>query len=350
MNKLFIFFLLLISVSCNNSKKSNSTTDIRLSGAGATFPLPYYNLAFKVYQDSTGVSVTYGGIGSGGGIRSLKDRIVDFGGSDAFLTDAELQEMPDAIVQIPTCIGAVVLAYNLPGITNLKLTGEVIADIYLGNITRWNDKRLTAINPGINLPDQQISPIYRSDGSGTTFVFTDYLSKMSITWKNNVGTGKSLKWPAGIAAKGNPGIAGTISQTPGAIGYIGSEYAFALKLPIADLQNPAGRYVTPTTASISAAATSDIPADTRIMLTASPAEEAYPISCFTWLLIYREQNYGDRSLAQAEAVVKLMEWMLSPEAQDIPTKVHYSPLPATTVEQARHLLKIVTYKGENILQ
>lgn len=349
MNKLFIFFLLLSLVSCNNSRKSSSSADIRLSGVGATFPLPYYNLAFKAYQDSTGVSVTYGGIGSGGGIRSLKDQIVDFGGSDAFLTDAELQEMPGQVVQIPTCIGAVVLAYNLPGINNLKLTGEIIADIYLGKITRWNDTRLREINSGIDLPDRQIQPIYRSDGSGTTFVFTDYLSKVSETWQNHIGTGKSLKWPAGLAAKGNPGVAGTISQTSGAIGYLGSEYAFALKLPVADLQNPAGHFITPDTESISAAASGNIPPDTRTMLTNSTVEDAYPISCFTWLIIYQEQDYGDRNQIQAEAVVNLLAWMLSPEAQNLPTKVHYSPLPPTAVEQARKLLTSVTYQGK-ILQ
>ena len=197
---------------------SNATNDVNgpakkvsISGAGATFPLPFYNLAFKTYQDKTGNSITYGGIGSGGGIRSLKDKIVDFGGSDAYLSDKEMSEMPATVVHIPTCMGAVVLAYNLPGVDNLKLTGDIVADIYLGKITKWNDAKIQELNPSVTLPNKELTPVYRSDGSGTTFVFSDYLTKVSNDWKENVGTGKSLKWPAGLAAKGNPGVFATLT-------------------------------------------------------------------------------------------------------------------------------------------
>lgn len=227
---------------------------MNIAAAGATFPLPFYNLAFKTYQEKTGNAVTYGGIGSGGGIRSLKDKIVDFGGSDAYLSDAEMQEMPYATVHIPTCMGAVVMAYNLPEVKELKLSGEVVADIYLGKITKWNDAKIQELNPSVTLPNKELTPVYRSDGSGTTFVFSDYLTKVSNDWKENVGTGKSLKWPAGLAAKGNPGVAGTISQTPGAIGYVGSEYAFSLNIPMAQMKNSSGNFITPNTESISAAA------------------------------------------------------------------------------------------------
>lgn len=352
MNKLLLIVLALAIAACGNSKKKNNPaqSDIKIAAAGATFPLPYYNLAFKTYKDTTGVSVTYGGIGSGGGIRSLKDKIVDFGGSDAYLTDAELSEMPAEVIHIPTCMGAVVLAYNLPEAENLRLTPDIVADIFLGKITRWNDARIKAVNTGTNLPDKAINPVYRSDGSGTTFVFSDYLSKVSEAWNQNVGTGKSLKWPAGIAAKGNPGVAGTISQTPGAIGYIGSEYAFALKIPVASLQNSAGNFIIPSTESISAAASTEIPEDTRTMITNSPAAEAYPISCFTWIILYKEQAYADRSKEQATASLELLNWMTNPQAQEITTRVHYSPLPQSAVANAKALLKSVTYNGENILK
>lgn len=352
MNKLLIFILAFSIGACGNSGKKdrNNKSDISIAAAGATFPLPYYNLAFKNYQDTTGVTITYGGIGSGGGIRSLKDKIVDFGGSDAYLSDQEMAEMPAEVIHIPTCMGAVVMAYNLPEIKNLQLTGDIVANIFLGKITQWNDSRIQAANPGTSLPAKTINPVYRSDGSGTTYVFSDYLGKVSNDWNVNVGTGKSLKWPTGIAAKGNPGVAGTISQTPGAIGYIGSEYAFALKIPIAKLQNQAGEFIFPSTESISAAASTEIPADTRTMITNSTAAGAYPISCFTWIILYKEQAYANRSETQAKATIELLNWLTDPEAQDMTTKVHYSPLPPTAVMNAKQLLKSATYNGKTILK
>ena len=293
-NLLFIGILILRLVTCGYTCEAGVPDGKKgtIAGASATFPLPFYNLAFKSYQDKTGVSVTYGGIGSGGGIRNQKDRVVDFGGSDAYLSDKEMSEMPSATVHVPTYMGAVVMAYNLPGVKDLKLTGEIIADIYLGKITRWNDNRIQTVNPGLNLPDRVLNPVYRSDGSGTTFVFSDYLTKISGEWADRVGTGKSLKWPAGLAAKGNPGVAGIISQTPGTIGYVGSEYAFALNIPIAQLKNKAGRFISPNAESISAAASGEMPADTRTMITNAPVSDAYPISCFTWIILYKEQAYN----------------------------------------------------------
>ena len=350
MRKLFIILLAVAIASCGNSKKSKDgkQSKVNIAAAGATFPLPFYNLAFKTYQQSTGATVTYGGIGSGGGIRSLKDKIVDFGGSDAYLSDQELAEMPGEVVHIPTCMGAVVIAYNLPEIKDLKLSGEIVADMYLGKITKWNDKAIQDLNPGLRLPDQDINPVYRSDGSGTTFVFSDYLSKVSGEWKEKIGAGKSLKWPAGLAAKGNPGVAGTVSQTPGAIGYVGSEYAFALNMPMAQMRNSSGNFIVPTTESISAAASGEIPADTRTMITNPSAPDAYPISCFTWIILYKEQAYADRSQAQAKATVDLLKWMLGQEAQALTTKVHYSPLPQGAVDNANALLNSVTYNGQPI--
>ena len=349
-NLLLISILIISTMLSGNATPADAASNKKekVTGAGATFPLPFYNLAFKTYQQKNGTTVTYGGIGSGGGIRSLKDRIVDFGGTDAFLSEKELKEMPYETIHIPTCMGAVVMAYNLPEVKDLKLTGEIIADIYLGKIKKWNDRRIQAANPGVALPDKELTPVYRSDGSGTTFVFSDYLTKISNDWKEQVGTGKSLKWPAGIAAKGNPGVAGVIIQTAGSIGYVGSEYAFSLKIPMAHLQNKAGNYVSPTTESISAAASGDIPADTRTMITNSPAVDAYPISCFTWIILYKEQSYNDRKIEQAQATVDLLSWMLSDEAQALTTKVHYSPLPASAVKNAQALLKSVTFNGKTM--
>ena len=342
MRNLFIILLAIAIASCGNSKKGKDEKQSKanIAAAGATFPLPFYNLAFKTYQEKAGTTVTYGGIGSGGGIRSLKDKIVDFGGSDAYLTDQEMQEMPAAVVHIPTCMGAVVIAYNLPDIKDLKLSGEIVADIYLGKITKWNDKAIQELNPGLQLPDQDINPVYRSDGSGTT--------KVSDEWKEKIGAGKSLKWPTGLAAKGNPGVAGTVSQTPGAIGYVGSEYAFALNMPMAQMRNSSGNFIVPTTESISAAASGEIPADTRTMITNPTAADAYPISCFTWIILYKEQAYADRTQAQAKATVDLLKWMISPEAQALTTKVHYSPLPQSAVNNAQALLNSVTFNGQAI--
>ena len=209
-------------------------------------------MSFDSYGTTGNNKVSYGGIGSGGGVRNLKDGIVDFAGSDAFLSDKEMSEMKP-VVHIPTCMGAVVLAYNLPEVTALNLSGDVIADIFAGKITKWNDERLQKLNPDTKLPEKDIIPAYRSDGSGTTFVFTDYLSKVSEDWKNNFGCGKTVDFKVGQAAKGNPGVAGIIRQTPYSIGYIGSEYAFAQKIPYASVMNVRGELVTPSTESISAA-------------------------------------------------------------------------------------------------
>lgn len=334
-----------IMTSCGNSGRNVQS----LSGAGATFPLPFYNVIFEKYAATVGNEVAYGGIGSGGGVRNLKDEVVDFAGSDAFLTEKEMSKMPE-VIHIPTCLGAVVLAYNLQGVDNLNLSGDLIADIFSGKVKMWNDPRLVAINPGVNLPAEAIIPVFRSDGSGTTFVFTDYLSKVCNTWAENYGVGKSVNFPVGQAAKGNPGVAGVISQTQNSIGYVGSEYAFAQKIPHATLQNACGEWIEPTSESISAAASGNIPTDTRTSITNSDAQGAYPISTFTWMLIYKEQNYSNRSKEQASATLNLVEYILSDEVQSIAPQVHYAPLPSKAVELSKENLKRVTYEGVPILQ
>lgn len=356
MKQLAILILAVILLqACSSStnkkadEKSANISNVSLTAAGATFPMPYYNMVFKTYGDKTGTQITYGGIGSGGGIRSLTDKVVDFGATDAYLEDVQMTEMPAEIVHIPTVLGAVVIAYNLEGIDSLKLSGELLEKIFMGEITKWNDSKIKSINPDLNLPDLAITVIVRSDGSGTTHIFSDYMTKVSSKWADKVGTGKSLQWPVGMGAKGNPGVAGTISQTQGAVGYIGSEYAFAMKIQTAQLQNSSGNFVLPTIETVSAAAQGEIPADTRIMLTNSTDPNSYPISGFTWIILYKEQNYNNRTKEQALATVKLLDWLVSEEAQGEAEKVHYAPLPVSAVEKAKTILHGVTFDGTPLL-
>ena len=343
------FVLAWMLISCGGSANKDAREAQELSGAGATFPLPFYNVVFEEFSQVNGDAVAYGGIGSGGGVRNLRDKIVDFAGSDAYLSEKEMADM-NPVIHIPTCMGAVVLAYNLDGVNELKLSGEVIADIFAGEIKMWNDVRLTALNPGVNLPAEAIIPVFRSDGSGTTFVFTDYLAKVSPMWATKFGAGKSVNFPSGQAAKGNPGVAGVIKQTKNAIGYVGSEYAFAQKIAYAQIQNQRGEFVEPSSESISAAASGEIPADTRCSITNADAAGAYPVSTFTWMIIYKEQNYSDRSKDQAVATLDLLKYILSDEAQHITSEVHYAPLPAKAKELSLANLKTVTFDGETILQ
>ncbi|MGE5348620.1 MAG: phosphate ABC transporter substrate-binding protein PstS [Actinomycetota bacterium] len=352
-NKVIILIaaMALVLASCGGGgSQAGKQKQVSLSAAGATFPQPFYNLAFKKYYEAGGPLINYGGIGSGGGIKSLRDQIVDFAATDAYLSDTELAEMPGEVVHIPTCIGAVVIAYNLPGVTDLKLTPELLEGIFLGNIKMWNDQKILAANPGLIVPDMEITVVYRSDGSGTTYIFSDYMSKVSPVWSAQLGTGKALNWPAGIGAKGNPGVAGTLSQTQGSIGYIGFEYAFAQKIPMARLMNSAGFFIEPTLESFTAAAAAEIPADTRVMITNSPNPAAWPITSFTWIIMYRELAYGKHSQEAAEAAVNTVKWLTGEEAQAIATSVHYAALPQNASIQAASLLKGITYQGEPILK
>lgn len=344
------FILSVFQGSAMTGQSSSSADKVSLTAAGATFPQPFYNLIFKNYSEAKGIQITYGGIGSGGGIKSLTDKVVDFGASDAFLSDKQMAGMPAPIVHMPTCMGAVVIAYNLSGVNNVKLTNDLLTKIFMGEITKWNDPQLKANNKGLNLPDMAITIVHRSDGSGTTEIFSDYMSKISKNWADKVGSGKSLEWPVGMGAKGNPGVAGTISQTQGALGYVGSEYAFAQKIQMAQLQNSAGKYIQPSIASVSAAAKGEIPNDTRIMLTNSSAADAYPICGFTWLILYKEQSYNGRSSEQALATLKLLDWMISEEAQSQAEKVNYAPLSKAAVAKAKAILRTVTYQGKTLLK
>lgn len=353
MKKIIFFAMIpilgLLLVACGGGVSKGGRRAQALSGAGATFPLPFYNVVFEQFAQLQGDAVAYGGIGSGGGVRNLRDKIVDFAGSDAFLSEREMEEM-SPVVHIPTCMGAVVVAYNLEGVKELKLSGELIAEIFAGKVKMWNDPRLVELNPGVELPAEAIIPVYRSDGSGTTFVFTDYLCKVSPMWAAAYGCGKSVNFPVGQAAKGNPGVAGVVAETAYTIGYVGSEYAFARNIPYARVQNLRGEFVLPTSATISAAASGEIPADTRTSITNADAAGAYPISTFTWIILYKEQHYSNRSKEQAQATLDLLRYILSDEAQMITSEVHYAPLPHKAKLLSEVNLKTITYDGIAIWQ
>jgi len=323
--------------------------DVELIGAGATFPYPLYSKMFDVYNKEYGVKVNYQSIGSGGGIRQLINKTVDFGGSDAIMSDKDLSEALAPVLHIPTCAGADVITYNLPGTPQLRFTPDVIADIFLGKITKWNDRRLAEINPGVKLPDMNVMVVHRSDGSGTTFIFSDYLSKVSNEWKEKVGRGTSLNWPAGLGGKGNEGVAGLVQQTPGSIGYVELIYALHNKMPYGPVKNKKGNFVTPTLASTSKAADTNLPDDMKVSITDTDAPEGYPISGFTWILVYKEQNYGARTEEKAKEVVKLLWWMTH-EGQKQAEPLHYSPLSKKAAEKAEKLIKSISYKASVVMK
>jgi phosphate transport system substrate-binding protein len=320
-----------------------------LLGAGATFPYPLYSKMFDAYHKQFDVKVNYQAIGSGGGIKQVKSMTVDFGGTDAFMSDKDLEGLENPILHIPVCLGAVVVTYNIPGNPTLRLTPDVIADIFLGKVTKWDDERIAASNPGVELPGNTIVVVHRSDGSGTTFIFSDYLAKVSGEWEKQVGRGKSLNWPAGLGAKGNPGVAGLVKQLPGAIGYVELTYALSNEMPVARVKNRAGEFIEPSIDGVSLAADTELPEHTRVSITDTDAEGGYPISGFTWLIFYREQGYGGRSKQTAEELMELAWWMIH-EGQEFCEPLHYAPLPKEGVAKAEKILKSVVYKGKPLVK
>jgi phosphate transport system substrate-binding protein len=301
-----------------------------LTGAGATFPYPLYSKWFDVYQKEHGVAISYQSIGSGGGIQQLKSGTVDFGASDAPLSDQEMKEMPAAVVHVPMVAGAVAIAYNLPGVQKgLRLSGDVLADIFLGSIRQWNDKRIVSLNPRAKLPNLPIAVAHRSDGSGTSYIFTGYLSAVSETWHTKVGTGKSVNWPVGIGGKGNDGVAGVIKQTPGGLGYVELAYALQNKLPYAYMRNRADQFVEPTIATTTAAAAGSVKAmqkDVRVSIVNAPGKSAYPIAGFTYILVYQKQT----DAAKGRALADFLQWAAT-EGQKYAAPLEYAPLPREIV-------------------
>jgi phosphate transport system substrate-binding protein len=326
-----------------------SGADNELLGAGASFPYPLYSKMFDAYHKENKIKINYQSIGSGGGIRQLTAKAVDFGASDAFLSDEEIEKMPAPVVHIPTCLGAVAVTYNLPGSPEMKMDRKALSDIFLGKISKWNDPAVQALNPGVKLPEMDIVVVHRSDGSGTTNIFTNYLAKISPQWKESVGEGKSVNWPTGLGAKGNEGVSGLVKQVPGSIGYCELAYIIQNGMAQASLQNKSGNFIKPSLESASLAGEGNIPVDTRIMITDTDAKNGYPISGFTWILVYKEQNYDGRSKEKAETLVKMLKWMIN-DGQKYAAPLDYSPLPAAARKKVETILGSVNFEGKPILK
>jgi phosphate transport system substrate-binding protein len=303
---------------------ATASAQIMINGAGATFPYPIYSKWFDEYAKvDPSVRFNYQSIGSGGGQKQILAQTVDFGASDGPMSDENLGKAPGKILHIPTVAGAVVLTYNLPENPALKLDADTITGIFLGQVKKWNDPKLTALNPDTKLPDQEIVVVHRSDGSGTTFIFTDYLSKVSSEWKEKVGNNTSVNWPAGIGGKGNEGVSGQVKQTPGAIGYVELIYATQNKMPYAEVKNSTGQFVKPTIDSVTAAmATANIPDDFRFSMTNAPGKDAYPICGATWLLVYEQQ----KDATKGKKLVEFLKWAAK-DGEKMATDLQYAPLP-----------------------
>ena len=338
----------VLSFASCSSAKSGTAAEVRLQGAGATFPNPIYQKWFSEYNKITpNARFDYQSIGSGGGIKQITARTVDFGGSDAPMKQEELKAAPGGILHIPTVLGAVVVTYNLPEAqAGLKLMPETLAGIYLGQIRKWNDPAIKALNASWNLPDKEITVVHRSDGSGTTFVWTDYLSKVSPDWKTMVGAGTAVNWPTGIGAKGNEGVTGQVKQTPYSLGYVELIYAEQNKLPAASIKNSTGEFVKPSLDSITAAAAgiaTQMPDDLRVSITNAPGQNAYPISSFTYLLVYQEQS----DQAKGKALVDFL-WWATHDGQQMAKKLSYAPLPPEVAAKAEARIKAITFQGKSL--
>lgn len=340
-----ILATLLLTVAAGGQP---AVAQMLINGAGATFPYPIYSKWFDEYVEIDGSArFNYQSIGSGGGIRQIMARTVDFGASDGPMTDEELKKAPGELFHIPTVMGAVVVTYNLPGSPKLRFTPDLLVDIFLGKITTWNDLRIQVPNPGVALPNQPIIVIHRSDGSGTTYIWVDYLSKVSKEWEQTVGRGKSVNWPVGLGAKGNEGVAGQVKNTPGALGYMELAYAVTNKLAVAAIRNRAGKFVEPsieTTTAAARGAAKTMPPDFRVSLTDAPGEAAYPVAGFTWLLVYKEQ----REQVRGKALVKFLWWAIH-DGQKYAPRLLYAPLPRQVVKMVEEKIKQITRRGKPLL-
>jgi phosphate transport system substrate-binding protein len=337
MRALTLAAFILAAAGCTKENSTNTNTasstapsgSVDLTGAGATFPYPIYSKWFSEYAKKTGVKINYQSIGSGGGIRQLSEQTVDFGASDSPMSDQELAGAKGGpILHFPTVMGAVVITYNVPGLSApLNLTAQAIAEIFSGRITKWNDTRITTLNSGAKLPATDILVVHRSDGSGTTYIFTDYLTAAVPAWKSSVGKGKEVKWPVGLGAKGNEGVAGQVKQTPGSIGYVELAYANQNSLPAAAVANQAGTFVRPSVASVTAAAAhvaASLPANTdyRVSIVNAPGADSYPISSMTWILLYQRQSDS----VKGRKLVDFLNWAYT-DGESMAASLDYAPLP-----------------------
>jgi phosphate transport system substrate-binding protein len=319
---------------------STSSAQMTINGAGATFPYPIYSKWFDAYAKvDPSARFNYQSIGSGGGQKQILAQTVDFGASDGPMSDENLAKAPGKILHIPTVAGAVVLTYNLQGNPNLKLDGETVADIFLGKIKKWNDPKIASTNQGVTLPNEDIVVVHRSDGSGTTYIFTDYLSKVSPEWKSKVGNNTSVSWPAGLGGKGNEGVSGQVKQTPDSIGYVELIYATQNKMPYAGLKNAAGEFVKPTLDSVTAAlATANIPDDFRFSITNAAGKDAYPIAGATWLLVYEQQ----KDATKGKKLVEFLKWAET-QGEQMAKDLDYAPLPETLQKRVMDRINEIKY-------
>jgi phosphate transport system substrate-binding protein len=319
---------------------SSASAQMLINGAGATFPYPIYSKWFDAYSKvDPSVRFNYQSIGSGGGQKQILAETVDFGASDGPMSDENLAKAPGKLLHIPTVAGAVVVSYNVPGLKNLKLDGPTLADIFLGKIAKWSDARLTAQNKGAKLPDIDIVVVHRSDGSGTSYIFTDYLSSVSSDWKAKVGKNTSVNWPTGLGGKGNEGVAGQIKQTPGAIGYVELAYAIQNKLPYAAMKNSSGNYITPSLESVTEAlANAEIPDDFRFSMVNPPGAKAYPVAGTTWLLVYQQQ----KDAAKGRKLVEFLKWAYT-DGEKMATKLDYAPLPENVAQRVLKRIDEIKY-------
>jgi phosphate transport system substrate-binding protein len=320
-----------------------------LTGAGATFPNPIYTKWFDAYSKKTGIKINYQSIGSGGGIRQFTEGTVDFGASDGPMNESQIQAVTGNVLHVPTVMGAVAVTYNLPtlGDTKLKFDGNLLTDIFMGRVSKWNDPKIAALNPGVKLPDIDLIVVHRSDGSGTTYVFTDYLNKFSREWKDKVGYATSVSWPTGLGGKGNEGVTQQVKQTEGALGYVELIYAISNNLPYAQMKNSAGNFITPSLETVTAAAAgTKLPKDTdfRVSITNAPGDQAYPIASFTWLLVKKD----NKDPAKAKLIRDFLAWMITSEAQKMAADLHYAPLPAPVVALVEARLPTLKAGGKTI--
>lgn len=348
--------LLIISVSLlafgcsSNSGGGGGGGVVRLQGAGATFPNPLYQKWLSEYGKlNQNVRMDYQSIGSGGGIKQIQEQTVDFGASDSPMKDEDLKKAPGELLHIPTVLGAVVLTYNLTGVQQpLRFSPEAIADIFLGKIKRWDDAKIKADNPGVQLPAADITVVHRSDGSGTSAVFTDYLSKVSPEWKEKVGTGTSPQWPVGLGGKGNEGVTGQVKQTPNTIGYVELAYAVKNNLPVALIKNSSGNYVEATLDSVTAAAAESVattPEDLRVSITNAAGAQAYPISSYTYILVYKDQ----KDAGKGKALVDFLWWGIH-DGEKFAKDLLYSPLPPEIIKRAEARINSITSGGKPLRQ
>jgi len=321
--------------------QTNAAT-VSITGAGSTFDYPAFTKWFEAYgKVDSGVQFNYQSIGSGGGQKNLLNQTVDFGASDAPMTDASMAAAPGKILHMPVVAGGVAIIYNLPGDPKLKLDGDTLAGIYLGNIKKWNDAKIAALNPGVELPDLTIVPVHRTEGSGTTFIFTDYLSVVNPAWADSVGKSVSVKWPSGLGlgAKGSEGVAGQVRQIPGAIGYAELAYADQNKIPYADMKNAAGNFVSPAPDSVSAAlATANIPGDFRFSMVNAPGDKSYPIAGASWVLVYQNQKNAEHG----KKLVAFLKWAVT-DGQKLSAQLDYAPLPGNVQQRELKLLDTIKY-------